>query len=154
MSPEVSLFTLHRLCERLLTNFSASSAAATKSLQLPPCYLFPTFSCVPIGVWTVFALSCACSHDVFSQRREADAARAQFVHPDGDHLTLVSTSGFRSCFRYSNLCLQLNVYHAYRGACKHLSLYFSANLADQCCTADASSWCWSVRLGLHGIADL
>lgn len=31
-----------------------------------------------------------------SQRREADEAKAQFTHPDGDHLTL------------------LNVYHAYK----------------------------------------
>ena len=42
-----------------------------------------------------------------AQRREADEARAQFTHPDGDHLTL------------------LNVYHAYRTAS-------ASTLADAC----------------------
>lgn len=33
-----------------------------------------------------------------SQRKEADESKAQFAHPDGDHLSL------------------LNLYHAYRGS--------------------------------------
>lgn len=39
-----------------------------------------------------------------SQRKEADEAKAQFTHPDGDHLTL------------------LNVYHAYKTSTWDLNL--------------------------------
>ena len=59
-----------------------------------------------------------------SQRKEADEAKAQFAHPDGDHLSL------------------LNLYHAYRGSeCSPLSLQFS-ELTPATKDPD-SQWCWS-----------
>ena len=59
----------------------------------------------------------AMSDRFISQRKEADDAKAQFIHPDGDHLTLVSQSSPDSYAQTASiLCIQLNVYHAYRTA--------------------------------------
>lgn len=47
-----------------------------------------------------------------SQRKEADEAKAQFTHPDGDHLTL------------------LNVYHAYKTSKSEFLQHIAENPAN------------------------
>lgn len=64
-------------------------------------------------------------------RQQADAARAEFAHPDGDHLTL------------------LNVYHAYKTSeCIYLQRLRTtktnllSRLTDCPDSSTASNWCW------------
>lgn len=63
-----------------------------------------------------------------NQRKEADDARAQFTHPDGDHLTL------------------LNLFHAWKTSAScwtpRNSVLEAETLGSAICTDPEPNWCW------------
>ncbi len=76
-----------------------------------------------------------------SQRKEADDAKAQFIHPDGDHLTLVGQSSsflltIAQIQLYSSMFIMLTVQPIVSVHPCDIETPLNVALADP-------NWCWS-----------